>query len=82
MVKVLYSKVLWARVEYKPMVNTRIPTEKDFKRVAEKQEKVLAKIRKFRSSLKRKLDKLSVHPVKQTDTVDTVCTSAVKRQRL
>ena len=80
--KVLYSKVLWARVEYKPVTNLRIPTEEDFKRVAERQEKVLDKIRKSRSSLKRKLDKLSVHPVKQTDTVDTVCTSAVKRKRV
>ena len=78
----MYSKLLWARVEYKPEIYTPRLTDEDVERIGRRQQEMLAKMRKFNSSLKRKLDTLSVHPVKQSDTVDKVCTSAVKRQRL
>ena len=84
--KVLYSKVLWARLEYKK--ETCVPgiTDERVKEIADYQAEVLAKVKAFRKklerSLKRKRVLSSVHLGTAEGTVGVHTVNPVKRKKV
>ena len=82
----LYSKVLWARLEYKKEPGVPGLTDERVKEIGDYQAEVLAKVKAFRKKLerstKRKRALPSVHLGTVEDTVGVHTVNPVKRKKV
>ena len=84
--KVLYSKVLWARLEYKKESGVSGLTDERVKEIRDYQAEVFAKVKAFRKKLerspKRKTVSPSVHLGTAEGTVGVHTVNPVKRKKV